>query len=429
MTRSGLTAFLLLPSLCIGLFTGLFIGGVLRGDDPQEDIVDGLVYVRSQQNGVVVNILKVTLKQKDLYVRSLKATGTETLGAMVERLNDQGERVIGAINGDFFRRQSKAGVPHGVQVADGKLIFGPRKRSMICFGPKKTPYIAVVGLKGEVRVGGSRPRSYRIDAVNAFPNEFKKRDGVLLYTPAFQELAASRYLGLVAAVEKIDPALQVGDQCRGRVARVERGGGGAEVAVPADGCLLYFLGKYARELHGRLKKGVDIRLKLSLPPIKGGVPQAIGGGPRLVRKGRVNVEFGKEDFDRLHMSHLNNARHPRSAVGYDRAKKYLFLVMVEGRHEESRGMTMGELGKYMKGLGCYDAMAFDGGGSAAMYVLGKGIASRSNEEREIANSLIISTKRPDLVRDPDPGEPAPPDDSEPPKRPDLPKRPGDDNSR
>jgi len=42
---------------------------------------------------------------------------------MVDRLNDQGERVIGAINGDFFRRESKAGVPHGVQVTDGKLIY------------------------------------------------------------------------------------------------------------------------------------------------------------------------------------------------------------------------------------------------------------------------------------------------------------------
>ena len=73
--------------------------------------------------------------------------------------------------------------------------------------------------------------------------------------------------------------------------------------------------------------------------------------------------------------------------------------MVEGRHSESRGMTFGELAGFMAELGCYQAMAFDGGGSAGMYVAGKGIVSRSMggfgqpEEREIANALLITTAK------------------------------------
>ena len=60
-------------------------------------------------------------------------------------------------------------------------------------------------------------------------------------------------------------------------------------------------------------------------------------------------------------------------------------------------MMFGELADFMAELGCYQAMAFDGGGSAGMYVQGKGIVSRSMggfeqpEEREIANALLITT--------------------------------------
>lgn len=387
------------------LVTGVLVAGPRAlADIKQEPIADGLTYMHWEDDGVVAHILKTVLKRPNLFIRSLKAEGKETLRTMVARLNRQDERVIGAINGDFFFRDSRAGVPHGVQVSDGKLIFGPRKRSMICFGVKKTPYIAVVYFKGELRLGLSS-KALKIDSVNAFPKEFKKRDGILLYTPAFQELEASRYVGIVAAVERITPALQVGDECKGTITTVKPGG--TQLAVPKDGCLLYFLGNYALELQGKLRPGIDVRLKIALPPIKGGVPQAIGGGPRLVRAGRVSVGFDKEDFSRLHAAEINGKRHPRSAVGYDKSKTYLYLVMVEGRHKKSRGMTMRELANFMRRLRCYDAMAFDGGGSAALYVLRRGIVSKSIggggrvEEREIANSLLISTKRPEQRLKPD----------------------------
>ena len=62
-------------------------------------------------------------------------------------------------------------------------------------------------------------------------------------------------------------------------------------------------------------------------------------------------------------------------------------------------MSMTELATFMIRVGCHEAMAFDGGGSASMYVLGRGIASTSvggggrREERHIGNSLLITGKR------------------------------------
>jgi len=366
----------------------------------QEKIAPGLAYFRYQafENGrnIVVHVLRASIREKSIMIRSLKADGKETVRTMVNRLNNSGERVLGAINGDFFLRNTDAGVPNGVQVSDGKLIFGPANRSMIGFDKNNKPYIDIVKFKGEIEIdvkkSGFKPM--KINAVNVFPKEFKSRDGILVYTPAFLALQPTRYLGLVVSIEKITPALQVGDECEGRIAEVSLKSEGMN--IPQDGCLVYFLGKYAYQLNRKLSPGMPIKLRLSLPPIKGGVPQAIGGGPRILRSGKVSVEFTKEDFLRGDALYLNRKRHPRSAVGYDKSKKFLFLVTVEGRQRSGNiyGMTMQELGLFMKKkLRCYDAMGFDGGGSAAMYVVDRDIVSNSGEERRIANSLLISVKR------------------------------------
>ncbi len=52
--------------------------------------------------------------------------------------------------------------------------------------------------------------------------------------------------------------------------------------------------------------------------------------------------------------------HPRSAFGYFEPGHYCFVV-VDGRHEESRGVDMVKLSALMEGLGCTAAYNLDGG--------------------------------------------------------------------
>lgn len=62
-------------------------------------------------------------------------------------------------------------------------------------------------------------------------------------------------------------------------------------------------------------------------------------------------------------------RHPRTALGIDRSKRYLYLVVVDGRQKGySTGATMGELASFMKSLGCHQAINLDGGGSSIMLI-------------------------------------------------------------
>ncbi|MBN1671459.1 MAG: phosphodiester glycosidase family protein [Kiritimatiellae bacterium] len=65
--------------------------------------------------------------------------------------------------------------------------------------------------------------------------------------------------------------------------------------------------------------------------------------------------------------------HPLTALGLDRTKRWLFLIVADGRSPGySEGMTLHELGAWMQEKGCHDAINLDGGGSSIMLVAEQG---------------------------------------------------------
>lgn len=88
--------------------------------------------------------------------------------------------------------------------------------------------------------------------------------------------------------------------------------------------------------------------------------QATGGGPVLLKNGKMNITSAEEGFGGSHLM-----RHPRTAIGYPDAHT-LVLMVVDGRQSSSAGVTLPELAQLMQQLGCQDALNLDGGGSSAM---------------------------------------------------------------
>jgi hypothetical protein len=85
--------------------------------------------------------------------------------------------------------------------------------------------------------------------------------------------------------------------------------------------------------------------------------QIIGGGQIIVSDGNT-IEFN---------SRFATNRHPRTAVGIDRSKTKLTLLVVDGRQPKlSVGMTLHELSQEMIRLGCDRAINLDGGGSSTL---------------------------------------------------------------
>ena len=96
------------------------------------------------------------------------------------------------------------------------------------------------------------------------------------------------------------------------------------------------------------------------------------GGPLLVYEGQIQEYKEDKTADFL------KTTHPRTALGLSKDGKTVIQVAVDGRWDRSSsderaiGMETPLLAKFMRGMGCYNAMNFDGGGGTAMWVYGQG---------------------------------------------------------
>jgi exopolysaccharide biosynthesis protein len=116
-------------------------------------------------------------------------------------------------------------------------------------------------------------------------------------------------------------------------------------------------------------------------------------GPMLLWKNHVE-ELDTTAFTRL--------RNPRSAIGI-KPNGNIVLLTVDGRHENSAGMSLHELTKLMRWIGCTSAINLDGGGSTTLWVDSKDVNGVINfpsdnkkwdhdGERKVANVIILKKK-------------------------------------
>lgn len=95
---------------------------------------------------------------------------------------------------------------------------------------------------------------------------------------------------------------------------------------------------------------------------------AIGGGPVLVRDGKISISNNAE---LKFTGNAINDKHPRTAMGYTRDNK-LIILAIEGRNPgTAEGATLIQEAKILADLGCWEALNLDGGGSSCLLVNGK----------------------------------------------------------
>jgi len=128
---------------------------------------------------------------------------------------------------------------------------------------------------------------------------------------------------------------------------------------------------------------------MSLNPDHGDLRTVVGGWPRIVRNGRSVAEWA--DIEEGTFPAFSKTRHPRTAGGISRDGNTLYLMTVDGRRESDGGMSLVELAHFMIGLGAYDAMNFDGGGSTTMVVDGQVVnhPSDATGERAVGSGLLV----------------------------------------
>jgi len=96
---------------------------------------------------------------------------------------------------------------------------------------------------------------------------------------------------------------------------------------------------------------------------------------------------------------FNRLRHPRTCLGI-KPNGRVILLTVDGRNENSAGMSLFELTKLMRWLGCNSAINFDGGGSTTLWVNGMpdgGVINYPTDnkkwdhegQRKVANVVLV----------------------------------------
>lgn len=121
--------------------------------------------------------------------------------------------------------------------------------------------------------------------------------------------------------------------------------------------------------------------------VESGILQGFTFGPTLVLDGQVYVANGTEVETRA-----SSKSNPRTAIGQISPLHYLFIV-VDGRTQQSKGMTLYQLAQEFVDRGTTVAYNLDGGGSAAMWLNGNIINTptdgHKDGERRISDIIYI----------------------------------------
>lgn len=284
------------------------------------------------------------------------------------------DATVAGVNGDLFAWAD--GRPTGILLQAGALHHPPSPdRSSVGIAADGTLRVERVRYFGTWRGTGQRR------PINL--NEAPGPSGVSLFTRTWGPTTPALDNALEVVLRPFPPATPNGE-LSATVAEVRQGSAGG-TAIPADGAVIAAQGPTAQRVLTEAPVGSTVNVRLVLSPDWADVPDALGGGPALVRAGKPIFRHG-ELFspDQL-------ARNPRTAVGQLRDGR-IVLVVVDGRRPGySAGMTNFELAQTLVRLGAQTGSGLDAGGSSTMAFDGQLLNRPSDPtgERPVSEGLFV----------------------------------------
>ncbi len=117
---------------------------------------------------------------------------------------------------------------------------------------------------------------------------------------------------------------------------------------------------------------------------------AVGGGPVLINDGKIWITNNEE---LKFAGKAINDQHPRSAMGYTKDGKLIFLA-IEGRFPgKAAGASLTQTAQLLKDIGCIEALNLDGGGSSCLLINGKETIQPSDKTGQRAVPAVFVVKR------------------------------------
>ncbi|MDP4119235.1 MAG: phosphodiester glycosidase family protein [Bacillota bacterium] len=288
-----------------------------------------------------IKILKIDLSNPKLSVKLLTSPSGVSYLSNVRNLANTDERVVAAVNSDFFawyKNDTSRGSAVGFDVSDGKMLTSPptdeQLASMVFTTDGKvfTSYF-----KPAMSVTTAEGRTEKIRNIN----KYDPLTDLVVYTPAWGKTFSSDGGNLtVATVEN------------GVVTNITKEAG--DIEIPQNGYLIAGLADRTDFFTAGIATGSKINLDISFTPDFDNIDTAVGGGTVLIKDGKEAP-----------VTHMRYGRDYRTAAGVSKDGKTLYLIAADGL-SGSIGMSLAEMRKLMLSIGVYDGINFDGGGSTQM---------------------------------------------------------------
>ncbi len=318
-----------------------------------------------------INLIKADLKDENLGFELLKKSEGCDKTATVMQFANAEDGTIAAINGDFFSAyKNNQNFSLGIEIKDGELLQSHINSDMAAgFWDENTLSFSYVDFKAELTLpnGEKAPIAH----VNK-PTDYY--GALLMYTPDFNGGESPFLPAGITAVTVTDG--------------VVTGKGvsfGGTIPIPEDGYILVIDDNMSPTLDHQVNLDDELEVSVSASPSLDEVETAFGGGTILLKDGKKTA-----------ITHNVSGNNPRSVIGTNADGTVIYMMTVDGRSTQSRGVTLSVLADICIDMGMVNAINLDGGGSTQL--VGKTLSKSDlytinspSENRKVINALAITS--------------------------------------
>ncbi|MGE5352520.1 MAG: phosphodiester glycosidase family protein [Acidobacteriota bacterium] len=346
----------------------------------------GVTYTKMRVESIPLNVdmMVVDLKNPFIKVESVKANekldGREALSSMIKRRNVPQHNVVGGVNSDFFDMSN--GRPINIQIENGEILRGPIGLSTVGFDVDNKPMLGRVNFGGQLIL---KDTTVTVSGVNQGRNS----NQMILFNSFNGQSTGTNSYGTEARIHPLGMWL-ANDTVKCVVDTVVSGVG--NMALTEGHAVLSGHGVMDAILKGRVKAADTIKVNLGITPGLKKLKEMLGGYPKIVYNGKNWADQGY--LEEGGPDHTYQSE-PRTAIGFSQDSTKMYLFIVDGRSDQSAGLTLPKLADLMIQEGVYLGMNFDGGGSSEMIVRNSIMNSPSDGgERTLSNALIVVSTAP-----------------------------------
>lgn len=376
----------LLTAVAAALLLVLVSGGIVCAQEAEiiykesklEPVAPGITYETIWQftpaGWLRIHVVRADISKPG--VRSDLLLGKNGLNS-TERLSEMAAdaQAVAALNGDFFYGRGM-GAPLGPVVTNGQLLSSPSlRKDLAVFGLGADNGVLVGSLSFQGQVNSFAGPSFPLAGWNKPGDSYRELYGFDSRWGSTTPAAVPE--GSLAAVIR-----------NGVVEELVPATGG--VTIPLEAEVLIGAEVAAEFQSSYLTPGSRVEIDMSTTPSWEEFVWTLGGGTILIKDGQI-VPF----------THEVKGNSPRSAVGVSSDGRQLILAAVDGRQEESRGLTQAEWATLLLKLGVYQALNLDGGGSTTLLArlpgeTGTAIVNKPSDikERPVSNGIGIFSGAP-----------------------------------